>query len=59
VYVGGVKARVSFKGLAPGFAGLYQLNVEIPLSAPGGANVPLGIETPDAFHDQVDIAIEP
>jgi uncharacterized protein (TIGR03437 family) len=59
VYVGGVKARVLFKGLAPGFAGLYQLNVEIPLGAPGGASVPLGIETPDAFHDQVDVAIEP
>jgi uncharacterized protein (TIGR03437 family) len=59
VYVGGVKARVLFKGLAPGFAGLYQLNVEIPPTAPGGASVPLGIETPDAFHDQVDIAIVP
>ena len=59
VYVGGVKARVDFKGLAPGFAGLYQLNVRIPDGAPGGANVPLAIETPDAFHDQVDIAIAP
>ncbi len=59
VYVGGVKARVTFKGLAPGFAGLYQLNVEIPLNAPGGASVPLGIETADAFHDQVDVAIAP
>jgi len=59
VYVGGVKARVLFKGIAPGYAGLYQLNVEIPLGAPSGVNVPLGIETPDAFHDQVDIAIAP
>lgn len=59
VYVGGVRARVLFKGIAPGFAGLYQLNVEIPQGAPGGASVPLAIETPEAFHDQVDIAIAP
>ncbi len=59
VYIGGVKAQVDFKGLAPGFAGLYQVNVKIPQDAPGGANVPLAIETGDAFHDQVDIAIAP
>ena len=59
VYVGGEPAQVSFKGLAPGLAGLYQLNIVIPSGAPSGANVPLGIETPDAFHDQVDIAITP
>jgi uncharacterized protein (TIGR03437 family) len=59
VYVGGVPAQVSFRGLAPGFAGLYQVNAVIPAGAPGGANVPLAIETADAFHDQVDIAIAP
>jgi len=35
------------------------LNVEIPQGAPGGASVPLAIETLEAFHDQVDIAIAP
>lgn len=59
VYIGGVRAEVSFKGLAPGFAGLYQLNVRIPANAPGGPNVAVGIETPEAFHDQADIAIAP
>ncbi|MBK5291823.1 MAG: IPT/TIG domain-containing protein [Acidobacteriia bacterium] len=59
VYVGGESAQVTFKGLSPGLAGLYQLNIVIPPTAPSGANVPLGIETPDAFHDQVDIAITP
>jgi uncharacterized protein (TIGR03437 family) len=57
VYIGGVQAQVSFRGLAPGFAGLYQVNAVIPAGAPGGANIPLAVETPDAFHDQVDIAI--
>ena len=30
VYVGGQPATVLFKGLAPGFPGLYQLNVTLP-----------------------------
>jgi uncharacterized protein (TIGR03437 family) len=59
VYIGGVPAPVSFRGLAPGFASLYQLNATVPASAPGGANVPLAVETPDGFHDQVDIAVAP
>lgn len=59
VYIGGVKAQVSFKGLAPGLAGVYQINAVIPASAPGGANVPVGIETEDGFHDQVNIAVVP
>jgi uncharacterized protein (TIGR03437 family) len=59
VYIGGVPATVSFKGLAPNLAGLYQLNVVIPAGAPSGANIPVGVETAEAFHDQVDIAIQP
>ncbi len=30
VYIGDVKARVDFAGLAPGFVGVYQLNVVVP-----------------------------
>jgi uncharacterized protein (TIGR03437 family) len=59
VYIGGVPAPVIFRGLAPGFASLYQLNVTAPAGAPGGASVPLAVETPEGFHDQVDIAIAP
>jgi uncharacterized protein (TIGR03437 family) len=50
-------AAVVFKGLAPGFAGLYQLNVTIPANATTGNNVALAIATAQAFHDQVEIAI--
>jgi uncharacterized protein (TIGR03437 family) len=57
VYVGGRLATVIYKGLAPGLAGLYQLNFTIPANAPTGASVPLAIETPEAFHDMADIAI--
>jgi uncharacterized protein (TIGR03437 family) len=58
VYIGAVPAQVSFKGLAPGFAGLYQMNVVVPFGAPAGSNVSLAIATPNAFHDQVDIAVQ-
>jgi len=40
--VGGVTAKVVFSGLAPGYAGLYQINVEIPDDAQPGLQ-PLAI----------------
>jgi uncharacterized protein (TIGR03437 family) len=57
VYIGGKRADVFFQGLAPGLAGLYQLNVFVPMDAPTGTSIPLAVETIDGFHDQVDIAV--
>lgn len=59
VYIGGRRAVVSFAGAAPGFAGLYQLNIVIPADAPIGSSVAVAIETTNSFHDMVDIAIQP
>lgn len=36
VAIAGTPAQVSYRGLAPGFAGLYQLNVTVPADAPSG-----------------------
>ena len=36
VTIAGQAATVQFSGLAPGFPGLYQVNVEIPASVPSG-----------------------
>ncbi|MEO8658854.1 MAG: hypothetical protein ABI693_10300, partial [Bryobacteraceae bacterium] len=36
VYIDGVSANVLFSGLAPGFAGLYQVNVTIPSGLSSG-----------------------
>jgi minor extracellular serine protease Vpr len=36
VTIGGVPAPVSFSGLAPGFAGLYQINVTVPSTISAG-----------------------
>ena len=37
VNVGGLPATVSFSGLAPGFVGLYQVNLQVPQGIPSGA----------------------
>ena len=39
VTVGGVEAPVEYQGLAPGFVGLYQVNVRLPATVTPGDNV--------------------
>lgn len=39
--ISGQNAVIGFVGLAPGYAGLMQINVQVPLDAPTGADVPL------------------
>jgi uncharacterized protein (TIGR03437 family) len=43
VTIGGKSAKVQFSGLAPGFVGVWQLNVTIPDDAPTGNTVPLAV----------------
>jgi uncharacterized protein (TIGR03437 family) len=41
--LGNIPATVSFSGLTPGFTGLYQVNVQVPANAPGGAFLTIAI----------------
>ena len=57
VMVAGQPGTIAYKGLAPGYPGLYQINVTLPTILAGGGNLPLAIQTNNAYHDQVDIPI--
>jgi uncharacterized protein (TIGR03437 family) len=58
VLVAGQPGKVIYSGLAPGYPGLYQINVTLPSPLPVSGALPLAISTPNAFHDQVDIQIK-
>jgi uncharacterized protein (TIGR03437 family) len=58
VYVGGQQTPTpQFAGLAPTFAGLYQLNIQIPSAAPSGATS-LAVQTNEGFTDMVTIWVQ-
>jgi uncharacterized protein (TIGR03437 family) len=50
VYVDNVKAPVTFSGLAPGFAGLYQVNFVVPSIPSGAVNLDLFDESNGAYN---------
>jgi len=56
--VGGDPAAVIYSGLAPGFPGLYQMNVTLPSAIAFSGSIPVAIVTPNAVHDQVDIIVQ-
>jgi uncharacterized protein (TIGR03437 family) len=58
VTIGGAPATVSFAGLAPGWVGLYQVNVQVPANAPVGDAVPVSLSVGGAASNQVTMAVE-
>lgn len=58
VTVGGVSAPVTFAGLAPGFVGLYQVNVQVPESILGGDAVQLVLTAGGSSSNTITIAVE-
>jgi uncharacterized protein (TIGR03437 family) len=57
VLIGGAPATVQFSGIAPGFAGLYQINVPIPAGIQTGNDVPIQIGMPGSPTDAATIAV--
>jgi uncharacterized protein (TIGR03437 family) len=62
--VGGIAAPVSFSGLTPTFAGLYQVNIQVPAGVTPGNAVPLVLVASDSLtgasaqSNSVTIAIQ-
>lgn len=60
VTIGGIAAsNVTFSGLAPGFVGLYQVNVQIPAAAPARNAVALEFTIGGVKSNTVTIAVGP
>ncbi|HEY1496113.1 MAG TPA: hypothetical protein VGF49_16285 [Candidatus Solibacter sp.] len=57
VTVGGVPATVTFSGLAPGYVGLYQINVQVPDGTPTGSAVPIILTIGGVPSNSATIAI--
>lgn len=58
VTVGGVNASVSFSGLAPGYVGLYQVNIQVPAGVSSGDAVPVTLNIGGVAANTVTIAIQ-
>jgi uncharacterized protein (TIGR03437 family) len=58
VTIGGVRANVQFSGLAPGFAGLYQVNVQVPNGIAPSDAVPLSLTIGGVTSNTATIAVQ-
>ena len=58
VTVGGQDAKVLFQGLAPGFVGLYQVNVTVPSGIAAANDVPVILTVAGAASAPVTVAIQ-
>ena len=57
VTIGGVSANVIFSGLAPGFPGLYQVNLQVPSNAPTG-NPPIVVSIGGVSSPALTLAVQ-
>lgn len=57
VNIGGSDATLLFSGLAPGFAGLYQLNIRVPATLAPGSNLPATLRIGTTVSQTVTIAV--
>ena len=57
VMIGGRPAAVSFSGLTPGYAGLYQINAVVPAGITPGDAVPVVISVAGQTSPPVTMAV--
>jgi len=56
--VNGVSVPVAYAGLAPGFIGLYQLNLQLPANMPPGLDVSLSVQQSGVASNPVTISVQ-
>lgn len=57
VTIGGISAKILFSGLAPGYAGEYQIDVQVPAGVTNGDNVPI-VVTMLGASDTANISVQ-
>jgi uncharacterized protein (TIGR03437 family) len=57
VTIGGRQATVQYSGLTPGYAGLYQINAEIPTGTPEGCYLPITVTFGSTVSNTVTIGV--
>ena len=58
VTVAGIPTPVLFSGIAPGFAGLYQINIKVPDGVQASDDVPIQISMPGSVTDTATISVQ-
>lgn len=58
VAIGGISVASEFSGLAPGFVGLYQVNVKVPQGSPTGDAIPVALTVHGIQSNTVTIAVQ-
>lgn len=54
--ISGTPANIAYQGLAPGYAGLYQVNIQIPTGLKSGDNA-IGMQGPDSYNSEAFISV--
>jgi uncharacterized protein (TIGR03437 family) len=57
VFIAGTSAPITYAGLAPGFAGLYQINVQVPSFVTPG-DLYIDVEGPDSYTTEATIPVQ-
>jgi uncharacterized protein (TIGR03437 family) len=58
VSIGGKNVPVTFAGLAPGYAGIYQVTGTVPADAPVGKNIPITVSVAGQTSAAVEVAVQ-
>jgi uncharacterized protein (TIGR03437 family) len=58
VVLNGVELAAAYAGLTPGYAGLYQVNVTIPVTNPPGLVLPLALKQGGRLSNSVLVAVQ-